>query len=80
MRRTNAPAEDAQALNERMNTPEDRRQRQIVQEGEAAMRPASGAPVNRALSGAELSGEGRAVDSSETSDAIKRAAENDGRV
>jgi hypothetical protein len=36
--------------------------------------------VQHARVGAELAGEGRPSDESETADAIKRAAENDGRV
>ena len=80
MTRTNRPAEDAQALNERMNAPEDRRQRRHAQEVEAAMRPASGAAIPQAYAGAAITAEGSSPDGSETADSVKRAAESDGRV
>lgn len=80
MTRTNIPAEDAQALNERMNKPEDRRERRHAEEVEAATQPASGAAVTGDYAGAAMAGEGKSSDETETADAIKRAAETDGRV
>ncbi len=49
-------------------------------EAHAAMTPASGAAVQHAFAGATLSAEEPAGQQGETADAIKRAAENDGRV
>lgn len=46
----------------------------------SATRPASGASVSQAAAGAGLTAEGRASDSGETAEALKRAAENDTRT
>ena len=77
MTRTKTPDEDVEAVNQRMNAPEDRRRTRTKADMDAATWPASGAPVHRARVGAELAGEDN---ESETAAAIKRAAENDGRV
>ena len=76
MVRTKNPDEEAEAINRRMNAPEDRRQVPRKADMDAATGPASGAPVHP-RAGAELAGED---DEGETAEAIKRAAENDGRV
>ena len=79
MQRTKTPHEDVTKTNQQMNAPGDPRRRRKG-EFDTASQPASGAAVQHARVGAELSGEGRAYDQSETAEAIKRAAENDGRV
>ena len=79
MERAKIPHEDVEAVNRRANAPEDRRQNRAKAELDAATWPASGAAVHHARVGAELAGE-NASDGTETADAIKRAAENDGRV
>ena len=74
MTRTNTPAEDVEALNRRMNAPEDARRRRHA--AQAAGRP----DVSPARLGAELAAEDRPSDESETAESLKSAAENDGRV
>lgn len=76
MTRTNTPAEDAEALKRRGSEPESAR---LVRQ-EARKRAAGRGDVSPARLGAELAGEDRPRDESETADAIKRSAENDGRV
>jgi hypothetical protein len=76
MTRTNTPAEDTDALNRRMSQPEDAR----VTRHDAQKRAAERLDVSPARLGAELAGEKRPNEEGETADAIKRAAENDGRV
>jgi hypothetical protein len=77
MVRTKTPDEEVEAVNRRMNMPEDRRQVRRKADMDAATWPASGAPVHHARVAAELAGEDN---EGETAEAIKRAAENDGRV
>ncbi len=76
MTRTNTPDEDVRALNQRLDQNGEPRIRRHKADADAATRLA----VPKERLGAEISGEGRASEESETSDAIKRAAENDGRV
>ena len=71
---------EAEEVNETMNAPEDERQTRADAREDAALWPASGAPVHRARVGAELAAEEPALESGETAAAIKRAAENDRRV
>jgi hypothetical protein len=77
MTRTTIPDDEAEAINRRTNGPEGRRQIRRKADMDAATWPASGAPVHHARVAAELAGEDN---ESETAQAIKRAAENDGRV
>ena len=77
MTRTNTPDEEAEAIARRMSSPEERRQIRRKADMDAAAWPASGAPVHHARGAAELAGEDN---ESETAQAVKRAAENDGRV
>ena len=70
---------DVESLDQ-ANAPEDRVETRRKAETDAAMTPASGAPVQHAYAGAELAAEGRAGEQSETADAIKRAAGNARRV
>jgi hypothetical protein len=77
MARTKTPDEEVAAVNRRMNAPEERRQVRRKADMDAAAWPASGAPVHHAHVAAELAGEDN---EGETAEAIKRAAENDGRV
>ena len=72
-------ARDVEAANRGMNDPERGRNR-AKSAADAAMTPATGAPVQHALAGAELAAEGRAGGVSETDEAIKRAAGSDRRV
>jgi hypothetical protein len=76
MTRTNTPDEDVRALNRQLDQNADSRIRRHKTDADAATR----LDVPKEFLGAEISGEGRASDESETGDAIKRAAENDGRV
>ena len=76
MTRTNTPAEDVEALNRRMNAPEDRRAARHEAHAEAASRR----DVSPARLGAELAAEDRPRDETETADALRRAAKNDRRV
>ena len=77
MTRTNTPDEDVAALNQRLQENGDPRIRRHKAEATAATR----LDMPKESIGAEISGDGkRAADESETADAIKRAAENDGRV
>ena len=76
MTRTNTPVEDVEALNRRMNAPEDTRRRRHAAQADAAGRP----DVSPARLGAELAAEDRPSDESETAESLKRAAENDRRV
>ncbi len=46
----------------------------------SATTPASGAPVQHAYAGAEIAADEPSSQTGETADALKRAAENDGRV
>ena len=76
MTRTNTPAEDADALAKRSKLPENERRARHQAHAEAAQR----GDVSPARLGAEITTEEKPRDESETADAIKRAAENDGRV
>ena len=76
MTRTKPPAEDAEAAIRRGDGQEDARQERHEGDATAATR----LDMPKARIGAELAGEKRADRSSETADAIKRAAENDQRV
>lgn len=71
---------EVERVNREMNAPEDRRQDRHQAEADAALQPSGGAPIQQARIGAELAGEGGAMEKSETADALKRAAENDTRV
>ncbi len=79
MDRTNKPAEEAAKANREANAPEDR---QIRREAElrAATHPTSGAAIQHASAGASLTADDHGAGAGETADALKRAAENDGRV
>jgi len=70
---------DAEAVNKQVNAPEDRARIRAKGEAENAMTPASGAAVQHALAGAEIAAEKPMREQGETADALKRAAENDGR-
>lgn len=76
MTRTNTPAEDADAHARRSKLPDNERRARHAAHAEAAQRGG----VSPARLGIELSAEDKPNDESETADAIKRAAENDGRV
>ena len=76
MTRTNTPVEDVEALNRRMNAPEDARRRRHAAQADAAGR----SDVSPARLGAALAAEDRPSDESETAESLKRAAENDRRV
>jgi hypothetical protein len=79
MERTNTPAEEAAKANREANAPEDRQARRDA-ELRAATHPTSGAAVQHALAGASIAADDGSAGSGETADALKRAAENDGRV
>ena len=72
-------ASDVEAANRGMNDPKRGRNRGKAAV-DSAMTPATGAPVQHALAGADLAAEGPAGGASETEEAIKRAAGNDRRV
>ena len=75
MTRTNTPAEDAAAAKSRYQRPEDAKRARREAHADAATRlDRSGARL-----GAEISGENRPSDDTETADALKRAAENERR-
>ncbi len=76
MRRTNTPQEDAEALNRRLNQPEDEPRARRTGDATAATR----LDISKARPAADLAGEARRKSSGETADAIKRAAENERRV
>ena len=76
MTRTNTPAEDADALARRSKLPDNERRARHAAHAEAAQRM----DVPPARLGVALSAENKPNDETETADAIKRAAENDGRV
>ncbi len=76
MTRTNTPDEDVEALNRRMNAPENARSRRHHEQAETAAHR----DVQPAHLGAELAAEDRPGDETETADALKRAAETDRRV
>ncbi len=69
-----------EAVNRGMNAPEDGDARRIKSAARTAMTPASGAAANHALAGAQISADEPMSAHGETADALKRAAENDGRV
>ena len=76
---SDAKASDVEAANLGRNDPE-RGRNKAKSAADAAMTPATGAPVQHAFAGAALAAEGRAGGASETDEAIKRAAGNDRRV
>ena len=76
MTRTNTPAEDVDAHARRSKLPENERRARHAAHAEAAQH----GDLDPARLGAEIAAEQRPGDESETADAIKRAAENDGRV
>jgi hypothetical protein len=73
MPRTKSP--EGNPANRRIDRPEDAEERRHKDDATAAMRLA----VPKARLGAELAGEKRATEGSETADALKRAAENERR-
>ena len=79
MERTNTPAEEAAKANREANAPEDRQARRDA-ELRAATHPTSGAAVQHASAGASTAADDRSAGTGETAGALKRAAENDGRV
>ena len=80
MERSKTPAEEAAKANREANAPEDRQARREA-ELRAATHPTSGAAVQHALAGASLAADDDSgAGTGETADALKRAAENDGRV
>ncbi len=70
---------DAEAVNKQVNAPEDRARSRARAELRTAVTPAAGAPVQHALAGAEIAAEKPMSEQGETADALKRAAENEGR-
>jgi hypothetical protein len=72
MTRTKTPDEEVEALNRRLNTPEDAKQKRRNGAFRAATWPASGADMHAARAGAELAGEDA---ESETEEALQRATE-----
>ena len=76
MTRTNTPSEDVEAANRGIEGPDDVRQERHEGDATAATR----LDMPKARIGAGLAGEKRANRTSETADALKRAAENDQRV
>ena len=80
MTRTNTPDEDVEALNRRMNRPDEARKARRAADLDTATTPTSGAAVQHAAAGAAISVDGSRGEESETGEAIKRAAENDTRV
>ena len=79
MERVRTPAEDVDKSVAKSGEAADSRQQRADATLATATQPTSGAAVQHAVAGAELAGEPRAADASETADAIKRAAENDRR-
>jgi len=75
MTRTNTPAEDAAAQKSRYQRPEYGEQARRGTHADAATR----LDHSDARLGAEISGENRPSDDTETADALKRAAENERR-
>ena len=75
MTRTNTPAEDAAAAKTRAPRPEEAKEAAREAHADAAKRVDGVA----AHIGAQIAGENRPSDDSETADALKRAAENDRR-
>ena len=76
MTRTNTPDEDAEAINRQLDQNDEPRIRRHKAEADSSTRLAM--PKERL--GASLAADDRPADESETADALKRAAENDGRV
>jgi hypothetical protein len=74
--RTNTPAEEAEAHARRTRLPKNERRARHAAHAEAAKH----GDMEPARLGVELAAEERVRDETETADAIKRAAENDGRV
>jgi len=74
MTRTNTPDEDVEALNRRMKRKDEPRIRREVRKDAA-----SRLDVAPARLGSELAGDRRSAEESETADALKRTAENEGR-
>ena len=71
---------NVEAVNRGMHAPEDADARRIKGAARTAMTAASGAAVNHAFAGAEISADEPMSAQGETADALKRAAENDSRV
>ncbi|HEX9905427.1 MAG TPA: hypothetical protein VGA77_10725 [Propylenella sp.] len=74
MTRTNTPDEDVAALNRRMKRKDEPRIRH-----EARKDAAGRLDVSPARLGSELAGDTHPSEESETADALKRTAENEGR-
>ena len=79
MERSKTPPEDVEKPHRQMNARDDRDAPRHEADLRAATHPTSGAAVQHAVAGASSAADDRAGDG-ETADALKRAAENDGRV
>ena len=79
MERSKTPPEDVEKANRQMDARDDRDGARRQADLRAATHPTSGAAVQHAVAGASSAADDHAGDG-ETADALKRAAENDGRV
>jgi hypothetical protein len=70
----NEPRSDVEATNRRENAPDDAARQRKKSELRSATLPASGAAVQHAFAGAELSADSGGQEGSETEAALKRAA------
>lgn len=80
MENSKTPRDDARRANRQMHAPENADRQRRDAEVRAATHPTSGAAVQHAFAGASVSADDRGSETGETADALKRAAENDGRV